>query len=189
MGSFFVFHGWRVWRGVAVAAFCAVALAPAAGPVEPRFDANKELIRPEGYREWVFVGSSLGLSYQEGQAPNHDPQFHNIYIEPASYQAFEKTGEFPEGTMLVMEVFSAASRESINRQGHFEGRSIGIETAVKDSSRFEGKWAYFSFIGEGGAPKKTAQAFPQKACWSCHNEHAATDNVFTQFYPVLRKGE
>ncbi len=72
--------------------------ASAAGPVEPRFGADNELIRPEGYREWVFVGSSLGLSYQEGQAPNHEPQFHNIYIQPASYQAFEKTGEFPEGT-------------------------------------------------------------------------------------------
>jgi Cytochrome P460 len=181
--------GRRLLRDAALAVFVAAVLAPAAGPAEPRFDSNNELVRPEGHREWMFVGSSLGLSYQEGQQQNREPNFHNVYIQPASYQQFQKTGEFPEGTVLVMEVFSAASRESINRQGHFEGRSIGIEAAVKDSSHFPEKWAYFSFIGEGGAPKKTAKAFPQQACWQCHNEHAATDNVFTQFYPVLRKGE
>jgi Cytochrome P460 len=180
---------WRVLRAGALVVFLVAVLAPAAGLPEPRFDANNELVRPQGHREWMFVGSSLGLSYQEGQQQNREPNFHNVYIQPASYQQFQKTGKFPDGTVLVMEVFSAASRESINRQGHFEGRSIGIEAAVKDSSRFSEKWAYFSFIGEGGAPKKTAKAFPQQACWSCHNEHAATDNVFTQFYPVLRQGE
>jgi hypothetical protein len=178
----------RVSRHLGVAVFAAALLAPAAGLEEPRFTAHKELIRPEGYREWVFVGSSLGLSYQEGQ-PSNDPKFHNIYLKPSVYQHFQKTGSFPDGTILVMEVATAASQVSINRHGQFQDRFVGIEAAVKDSSRFPEKWAYFSFIGEDGRPKDTAKAFPQQACWSCHNEHAATDNVFTQFYPVLRQGE
>jgi hypothetical protein len=179
---------WRVLRDVARAAFLGALLASAAVAQEPRFNANNELLHPVGHREWIFVGSSLGMSYQENQQ-NRRPTFHNVYVQPASYHAFQKTGEFPDGTMLVMEVLNAASQESINRQGHFEGRSIGVEAAVKDSARFPEKWAYFSFIGEDGSPKKTAKAFPQDACWSCHNEHGATDNVFTQFYPVLRQGE
>ena len=163
-------------------------LAPGASAEEPRFTENKELVRPQGYREWVFVGSSLGMSYQEGQ-PKREPKFHNIYLKPAAYQHFQKTGGFPEGPILVMDGADAASQSSINRHGQFQDRFIGIEAAVKDSTRFPEKWAYFSFIGEDGAPKKTAKAFPQDACWSCHNEHGATDNVFTQFYPVLRQGE
>ena len=27
---------------------------------------------------------------------------------------------------------------------------------------------------------------PKNASWSCHHVNAATDHVFTQFYPVLR---
>jgi hypothetical protein len=172
----------------ALAALLVAALAAAADSPEPRFTETKELVRPEGYREWVFVGSSLGMSYQEGQ-PRRDPKFHNIYLKPSVYQHFRKTGEFPEGAILVMEVATAASQSSINRHGQFQDSFVGIEAAVKDSSRFAEKWAYFSFIGEDGPPKKTAKAFPQDACWKCHNEHASTDNVFTQFYPVLRHGE
>ena len=31
-----------------------------------------------------------------------------------------------------------------------------------------------------------AAAFPNDACNACHEQNAATDFVFTQFYPVLR---
>jgi hypothetical protein len=162
--------------------------APAAGPEEPRFDSEKQLVRPEGYREWVFVGSSLGMSYSE-DAPSREARFHNVYVKPAAYRHFQETGKFLDGTILVMEVLTAASHESINRHGQFQGRFVGIEAAVKDSSRFAEKWAYFSFIAKDGSPKPLAKAFPQDACWSCHNDHGATDNVFTQFYPMLRQGE
>ena len=40
-----------------------------------------------------------------------------------------------------------------------------------------------------GTSKEKAKAFPKQRCWSCHSEQAATDNVFSQFYPVLRKSE
>lgn len=182
-------HGFmRVSRYLGVAVFAAALLAPAAGPDEPRFTGDKELVRPEGYREWVFVGSSLGLSYQEDQ-PRREPKFHNIYLKPSAYHHFQKTGEYPEGTILVMEIATPATQVSINRHGQFQDRFVGIETAVKDSSRFSEKWAYFSFIEQDGSAKKTAKAFAKDACWSCHNEHAAKDNVFSQFYPVLRHPE
>jgi len=56
----------------------------------------------------------------------------------------------------------------------------------KDSKRFAEEWAYFSFEGQDGKPVSKAQPFPKNRCWSCHDQKAATDNVFTQFYPVLR---
>jgi hypothetical protein len=35
--------------------------------------------------------------------------------------------------------------------------------------------------------KPQAEPLPQTAgCLACHREKAATDHVFTQFYPVLR---
>ncbi len=142
---------------------------------------------PEGYREWVFVGSSLGMSYNEpGQAAAKE-QFHHVYIAPEAYRRYEQTGEFPAQTVLMMEVYSAGSRESINRQGRFSGRFLRVEAAVKDVARFPERWRYFDFGGP--RPRTTSTAFPKERCWACHNEHGATDNVFTQFYPALRRSE
>jgi len=155
---------------------------------EPRFTASNELIRPEGYREWILVGASLGMSYSD--KPAREPRFHNIYLHPRAYQEYKRSGRFPERTILAMEVLSAGSQASINRQGQFADRFLGVEAAVKDSSRFPEGWAYFDFTRRGKEPAPgaaTAPAFRKEACWECHNQHAQTDNVFTQFYPVLRR--
>ncbi len=155
---------------------------------EPRFTAGNELLRPEGYREWIFASSSLGMSYDEtGGAPRQHPNFHNVFIHPAAYRAFRETGRFPEDTVLVLEIMSSASQSSINRQGQTQGEFRSVEAAVKNSARFPEGWAYFSFRGPDGALKDKAAAFPKKDCWSCHKEHGQTDNVFTQFYPTLRR--
>ena len=168
---------------------CLAVPSPAsAQDAEPRFTEDKELLRPEGYRDWVFIGATLGLSYNEpSEAKRKAPKFHNLFINPSSYREYEKTGKFPERTIIAMEVLTAGSRESINQQGHFQDKTLGIEVAVKDTSRFEESWAYFNFIADDGSAKAKATAYPKERCWSCHKEHAATDNVFTQFYPGLRR--
>lgn len=155
---------------------------------EPRFTPDNQMLRPEGYREWVFVGSSLGMSYNEGAASSSRKQdYHVVFLEPKAWREYQKTGKFPEGTVLMMEVYSAGQRESINRAGSFADKFLRVEAAVKDSKRFDGAWAYFDFGGpaaEGGL-KERSTAFAKERCWACHNEHAETDNVFTQFYPRL----
>lgn len=168
-----------------VLAWAGVRAAPPGGSDEPRFTSQNELVRPEGHREWIFIGATLGMSYSE-DAPKHEPAFHNLYLKPAAYQEYKRSGRFPEKTIIVMETLSAGSQASINRRGHFEDRVIGLEAAVKDSSRFPEGWAYFSFSRDNGLAA-TARAFPKQACWECHHQHGATDNVFTQFYPVLRR--
>ncbi len=153
---------------------------------EPRYGPGNQLLRPEGYRAWMFVGASLGMGYSDGQAPRN-AAFHNIYIQPEAYRYFAAHGKFPDKTMLVMENVAAGTNVSINRSGQFEDRFQGIEMAVKDEGRFPEKWAYFKCIGSGGTPLAQARPFPKEACWSCHHEHGAADNVFVQFYPVLKE--
>ncbi len=160
------------------------------GMAVPAYTVDGELIRPEGYRTWVFVGASLGLSYSEGAAEREGPgAFTNVYIQPEAYRYFMATGEFPEGTMLPMDVFGPGSRESINQAGYFEKDFLGMEVAVKDSERYPEGWAYLSFRDRAGGLRPSASAFPKDRCYDCHAEHAATDNVFTQFYPMLQRGE
>jgi hypothetical protein len=156
-----------------------------------RFEGKGTLLRPEGYREWIFVGSSLGLSYKENPEGADKPSadlglYHNVYINPSSYKAFASTGKFPDGTILVLELASAGVKKEPRLQGSYQNEFVALEATVKDSKRFAEEWAYFSFEGQDGKPVSKAQPFPKNRCWSCHDQKAATDNVFTQFYPVLR---
>jgi len=156
----------------------------------PVFEGKTTLLRPVGYREWVFVGSSLGLSYAQNpqQAPGQSSaMYHNVYIHPAAYREFARTGKFPQGTMMAMEVFSADVKKEPGLQGSYEKEFMALEVSVKDSSRFEGAgWAYFNFTEGMGKLKAKAEPFPQSAgCVACHSQKAETDHVFTQFYPVL----
>jgi Cytochrome P460 len=160
----------------------------------PQFEDRHTLLRPSGYREWVFVGSSLGLQYAkdpDANRPNaaRDPAsevYHNVYINPASYRGFVKTGQFPDGTVMILELANSAVKREPGLQGSFQKDFIGLEASVKDSKRFASGWAYFSFDGPKGMLKEKAQPFSDEECWSCHHQKAATDHVFTQFYPVLR---
>jgi hypothetical protein len=156
---------------------------PLAKMAQPRYNEAKELLFPENYDSWVFVGASIGLSYTEATRVEGPGVFHHVYLQPEAYAHFKRTGQFPEKTMLVMELHQPEQKVSINKQGYFQGERIGVEAAVKDHSKFQEGWAYFDF--RNGA-KKSAAAFPNAACFSCHKQHAANDNVFTQFYPALR---
>ena len=160
----------------------AAAVSSQSRMVTPRYTADKKLTRPEGYREWMFVGSNLGIGYDEGQGAS---TFKNIYIQREAFAEYRKSGKFPDKTMLVMEVFTPGTKASPARRGQFEEKFLGVEVALKDEAAFEEKWAYFNFIS-GKGQLAEAKAFPKEACWNCHKEHAASDNVFVQFYPALR---
>ncbi len=149
----------------------------------PRYAADGRLQRPEGYERWVSVGASLGLSYSEHARPSGSDTFHHVYLDPAAYAHFARTGSFPDPTMLVLEIHQRAERGAPARQGYFEGDRLAIEVALQDSSRFADGWAYFDF-SDG---KTVSEPFDKQQCYSCHLEHAEDDNVFTQFYPVMRR--
>ena len=154
--------------------------------VEPGYDDGDDLIRPQGYRHWVFVGASLGLRYaKDGEPVDDGPgSFHNVYIQPEAYAFFMDNGVFPEKTMLAMETYESGTREPDAELtgGYFEDAFAGFSVAVKDTERFDETWGYVSF-----ADGDTAAPFPTERCYDCHAEHGATDNVFTQFYPILRR--
>ena len=175
------------------------AVPDTASMVTPTYTDDGALVLPTDYREWIFVGSSLGLSYFGAEPPSRAPVFHHVYMQPEAYRHYVETGTFPEKTMLVMENYSAGTKENNttapiledkaefqNLHGQFEDKRVGLEVALKDSETFEDGWAYFNFT-RGAGLAESAKAFPKSTCWDCHDAHAADDNVFVQFYPVLRE--
>ena len=151
------------------------------------FNDDGSLVRPEGYREWVFVGTPLTPNDMNGgEAPF--PEFHHVYIHPDHFKHYKKTGKFADGTILVKELVSVGSKAAVSGIGYFQGEFIGLEVTIKDAKQFPdepGNWAYMSF-GHSYPLAHTAKAQPAASCNSCHLAVAADDFVFTQYYPVLR---
>ena len=174
---------------LAKAALLAAALLPLtaftqddATSTTPRYTSNAQLKVPENYREWIYLSSGFDMSYNKAAMAGMDHHmFDNVFVNPAAYKAFVKTGTWPDKTMLVLEVRGAEGRGSINQKGNYQGTVMGLEVHVKDEARFPDKWAFFGF--DDG---KTAKMIPTTAdCYSCHAEHAAVDTTFVQFYPTL----
>ena len=163
---------------VAMAATVLVAASPESTPGRPQYTGNNQLLRPSDYREWIFVSSGLGMSYST--QPGHE-MFTNVFVPQWAYQEFLKSGKWPDKTMFVVEDRGSTSKGSINKLGHYQTDSMGIGVEVKDA-RFPDKWAYFNFDED----TKSASENPKAGCWTCHEEHAAVEHSFVQFYPTLK---
>lgn len=155
-----------------------------------KFDKDGNLIRPEGYRKWIYIGTPL--TPNELNPPEAAfPEFHNVYIHPTDFEHWEKTGKFRDGTIIIKELVRVGSKKAVSGNGYFMGDFAGLEATIKDSKRFPkepGNWAYFSF-GHSLPYADIATAFPTNACNSCHQASAADDFVFTQYYPVLAQAK
>ena len=159
----------------------------------PEWTADGGLRLPTGYHSWVFLGSPLTPhALNDGKAGF--PEYHNVYINPDAYRHYRKTGDFPEGTILLKELqltkagsFDDGSRTEASGRGYFPAARNGIDISVKDSKRFADTngWGFFNFGHHAPPYEETAAAAPKEACAACHI--ANTDNmVFMQFYrPIL----
>jgi hypothetical protein len=179
-----------------VGAFIAVLIATVGAPLlaqstadRPTYTASGELQRPDGYKEWVFLSSGLGMTYGPNQPAAGQPRFFtNVFVNPASYRAFMTSGRWPDQTMFVLEIRRSAQSASIDNGGQSQGDRVTIEVEVKDSARFKetGGWGFFDFSGTGGQVLPAASPLAGTAsCYQCHRTNTAVENTFVQFYPDL----
>jgi hypothetical protein len=168
---FFLLGMRRRKYAVAAALVFAIVSASVLGEMQQRglvngaavFNHKDMLVRPD-YGGWVLVGASIAT------ADAHSGNSQNVYINPTAYRTYAETGRFPDGTVMVLETSNTES---------------SIAASVKDS-RFPGGWGFFTFAAGDRNASGKAQAAPDASCRGCHEQHATTDHVFTQFYPALR---
>ena len=148
---------------------------------QPQFTKDGKLVRPEGYRRWVYVSSGFGMSYNQSESGS--PSFTNVFVAPPAYDYFTANGKWPDKTMFVLEIYGSTSRGSINKHGSYQQDFEGLDVEVKDEGRFADKWAYFNF----NSMEKAAGALTpsRNDCWKCHDQNAAVEHSFVQFYPEL----
>src|SRR3546814_10081089 len=71
-----------------------------------KYTESGDLILPENFHEWVYVGSPLTPNALNGGQANF-PEFHNVYIEPCSYEvrSEEHTSELQSLMRISYAVF------------------------------------------------------------------------------------
>lgn len=155
----------------------------------PRYRNGNHLIRPTDYREWMFLGAGLGLTYEAEPGPgaqNRPQSFSNVFVNPSSYRHFMQTGTWKDGTVFVLEFRSTGTGVLPNTTGRFQTDLLGLEAEVKDS-RFPNGWAFFEF-GRANDLKDAVEPTSgerEAGCIECHTKHTAVERTFVQFYPTL----
>jgi hypothetical protein len=168
-------HLGKIVAGFLLASGAALAL---------EYTADNKMPVPADYREWVFLTASMDLNYDApvpGAASMGHSMLDNIFVNPAAYKAFIATGAWPDKTVLIKENRRAEGAGELSKSGEFQAEVMSLEIHVKDEARFPGKWGFFTSDG-----KSPGRFMPRTAnCYPCHQDHAAVDTTFVQFYPTL----
>jgi hypothetical protein len=190
--------------GIGVLVACSAALAQVVARAS--FTPANEVRLPVGYRQWVHVGTRDNaegkISILDGK-PTQTPEVLNAYVEPSAFSAYQKTGEWPDGSQLVKE-FSAV-RVGADCQantflcttefgeGIYQTGYVGLGMMVKDEKRFPnapGHWGFFHF-GHHAPPYDPVSAVrPAEQCSGCHVGLASmTDFVISRAHIGLARSK
>jgi hypothetical protein len=141
-------------------------------------------------RDWVLLGSFSVLADDPEAGAK---EFHVVYTQPENVDAYRKTGEFPDGAVLVKDVFAAGTEAMTTGTSSYANTLIGRFVMVKDQAdKYTGAsplwgdrwgWAFY----EGEETQKTVTTDYKQDCLGCHEPVRNQDLLHIQGYPVLKK--
>ena len=150
-------------------------------------DANGNLHVPVGYRTaYQFLGS-WAVAAGQGQGSN---QIHVVYASPGTIAAYRKDRRFPDGTVLVKEVFETATGAmttgTVSRAQTLKGWFVVVRDSKNShpGNKLWGEgwdWSWFDVAN----PSKTTSTDFKVDCQSCHIPARATEWIYVQGYPPL----
>jgi hypothetical protein len=152
-------------------------------------DANGNLHVPDAYRTTYQTLGSWAVAADRGKGSK---ELHVVYASPGTITAFRESGHFPDGAVLVKEVFDAATGKmktgTVSRAEMLKGWFV----MMKDSKgRYAGNklwgdgwgWSWF----DAANPLKTTSTDYKTDCQPCHVPARASDWVYVVGYPPLRR--
>jgi hypothetical protein len=119
-------------------------------------------------------------------------EMHLVYASPGSIAAYRKLGRFPDGTVLVKEVFKTTTKPMTTGTVSSAGTLSGWFVMVKDDvgrfpkNKLWGNGWGWSWFDATDRTKTTSTDF-KKDCLACHVPAQASDWIYAHGYPPLRK--
>jgi hypothetical protein len=152
-------------------------------------DAQGNLHVPSSYRaDYEFLGA-WAIAADKGVGSK---ELHNVYARPGTIATYHTRGRFPDGTVLVKEVYETSTAPMTTGTVSHAQTLKGWFVMVKDSknshpgnSLWGDGWAWSWF--DAGNPTKTTSTDYKRDCLPCHVPAQATDWVYTSGYPTLKK--
>jgi hypothetical protein len=151
-------------------------------------DGNGNMHVPENYRrEYEYLGS-WAVAADQGQGSK---DIHVVYASPGVAVAYKAGGHIPDGTVLVKEVFQAATAPMTTGTVSHADVLKGWFVMVRDTTgRHAGNrlwgdgwgWSWF----DAGNPTKTTSTDYKTNCRGCHVPAQASEWVYVGGYPSLR---
>ena len=151
--------------------------------------ADGDLRVPDGYRStYQFLGS-WAVAVDQGLGSK---ELHVVYASPGSVAAYRKDGRFPDGTVLVKEVFQATTRAmTTGTVSHAETLKGWFVMVKENNGRYPDNklwgdgwgWSWF----DAANPSKTTSTDYKTACLSCHVPARASDWIYVDGYPELKR--
>ena len=162
------------------------ALARAQQPFAPGVGPDGAISVPavDFRKDWAYLGT-YAITGEDGV-----DGFHLVYSQPESVAFYRENGRFPDGAVLVKELFKTATADLTTGRASWAVEPAGWFVMVKDAKgRFAGNplwgdgwgWALF----EAGKPQATVTSDYQADCLGCHEPARANDLVYIQGYPTL----
>ena len=162
----------------------------AAGTTAAVVDDKGNLHVPSDYRTAYQVLGTWAVAKDDGPGSK---QLHVVYASPGTIDAYRKDGRFPDGAVLVKEVFNTTTNDMTTGTVSSAGTLAGWFVMVKDrpAGRFPGNklwgdgwgWSWF----DAANPQKTTSTDYTTDCQSCHEPARRSGWIYTQGYPVLTR--
>ena len=150
-------------------------------------DPNGNLRVPADYRtSYQFLGS-WAIANDKAQGSKG---LHVVYASPGALEAYRKDGHFPDGSVLVKEVYETATGKMTTGTVSHAQKLQGWFVMVKDSKNshpgndlWGDGWGWSWFNADN--PSKTTSSDYRIQCLTCHEPVRDTDLVYVQGYPQL----
>lgn len=161
----------------------------AEGGPEEIVDAQGALHVPQNYRSTYQMLGSWAVAAEQGPGSK---EIHSVYASPGVAQSYKNNGLFADGTVLVKEVFEAATEQMTTGTVSRAGKLKGWFVMMKDSKNhypanklWGDGWGWSWFDADN--PSRTTSTDYQSDCQSCHSPAQSTDWVYVDGYPSIKR--
>jgi hypothetical protein len=151
-------------------------------------DSKGNLSVPRDYRAIYQYLGSWSVAADQGRGAK---ELHTVYASPGAIAAYRSRGRFPDGTVLVKEVYAAATGAMTTGTVSHADTLKGWFVMMKDSrSRHPDNklwgdgwgWSWF----DAANPSKTTSTDYKTNCLACHVPAQGSDWIYVGGYPSLK---
>jgi hypothetical protein len=109
-------------------------------------DVKGNLRVPENYNTLYQALGSWAIAADSGPGSK---EIHEVYASPGAIEAYHKTGHFPDGAVLVKEVFEASTNDMTTGTVSHADKLKGWFVMVKDSRNSHLRNPWWGTVGDG----------------------------------------